>query len=343
MTIRSLRWVVDHRFTIRRGRVRQITVAVIIALITLTAPIFEGVASGQGLPCGYWLVGTDGGIFNFGEAQFFGSTGSLHLQRPVVGISMAVKGSGASGYWLVASDGGIFAFNTGFHGSIPGLGLNPAGSGLPNSLNAPVVGMVPSADGGGYFMVASDGGVFAFGDAHFSGSCPGVGGCAGAAVAVVPDASGNGYWVMTNTGNVYAFGDAGYYGGPGTQSSPITSAVASTSGLGYYVLDRERTGVRLRRCLEGRWFVCGRGGRFGSGQRHLHHRRQHGVLDRDRAWQGATLWRRAICGGHVRNASQRADHRRDRVLIGAPRLSGHSAVYSVAPVVDRIERSKSDP
>jgi len=237
MTMRSLRWVMDHRITIRRGRVRQIAVAVIIALITLTAPIFEGVASGQALPCGYWLVGTDGGIFNFGDAQFFGSTGSLHLQRPVVGISMAVKGSGASGYWLVASDGGIFSFHTGFYGSTPGLGLNPAGSGLPHSLNAPIVGMVPSADDGGYFLVGSDGGVFAFGDAHFSGSCPGVGGCAGAAVAVVPDASGSGYWVMTSTGNVYAFGDASYYGAPGPQSSPITSAVASTSGKGYYLLD----------------------------------------------------------------------------------------------------------
>ena len=31
-----------------------------------------------------------------------------------------------------------------FYGSIPGLGLHPAGSGLPNSLNAPIVGMVPS-------------------------------------------------------------------------------------------------------------------------------------------------------------------------------------------------------
>ncbi len=37
-------------------------------------------------PHGYWLVGTDGGIFSFGSAQFYGSTGSLHLQRPVVGI-----------------------------------------------------------------------------------------------------------------------------------------------------------------------------------------------------------------------------------------------------------------
>ena len=104
------------------------------------------------------------------------------------------------GYWLDASDGGVFSFgDTQFYGSIPGLGLHPAGSGLPNSLNAPIVGMVPSNDDGGYFMVASDGGVFAFGDAHFAGSCPGIGGCSGAAVAVMPDASGNGYWLVTQT------------------------------------------------------------------------------------------------------------------------------------------------
>ena len=183
---------------------------------------------------GYWLVGSDGGIFTFGSAQFHGSTGSLHLQRPVVGIVQTVN---RSGYWLDASDGGIFAFNTGFFGSIPGLGLNPAGSDLPNSLNAPIVGMVPSVTGQGYFMVASDGGVFAFGDAKFAGSCPGIGGCSGAAVAVMPDATGNGYWVVTETGNVYTFGDAPYFGAPGQQSSAITSAVATPSGRGYYILD----------------------------------------------------------------------------------------------------------
>ena len=124
---------------------------------------------------GYWLVGSDGGIFTFGSAQFYGSTGSIKLQRPVVGISPT---SNKAGYWLVASDGGIFAFgNAGYYGSIPGVGLSPAGSGLPHSLNAPIVAMVPSSDGGGYFMVASDGGVFAFGDARFAGSCPGIGGC----------------------------------------------------------------------------------------------------------------------------------------------------------------------
>ncbi len=185
-------------------------------------------------PHGYWLVGSDGGIFSFGAAQFFGSTGALHLQRPVVGI---VPTADRNGYWLDASDGGIFAFgDSNFYGSIPGLGLHPAGSGLPNSLNAPVVGMVPSSDGGGYFMVASDGGVFAFGDAHFAGSCPGIGGCSGAAVAVMPDASGAGYWLVTQTGRVYTFGDAPYFGAPGPQSVPVTSAVRTPDGRGYWIL-----------------------------------------------------------------------------------------------------------
>ena len=184
---------------------------------------------------GYWLVGSDGGIFNFGAARFYGSTGSLHLQRPIVGITPT---SDRSGYWLVASDGGIFAFgDAGFHGSIPGAGLHPAGSGLAHSLNAPIVGMVPSSDGGGYFMVASDGGVFAFGDARFAGSCPGIGGCQGTAVAVMPDATGNGYWVVTSSGSVYPFGDAANYGQPGPRGPSITSAVATPNGQGYWILN----------------------------------------------------------------------------------------------------------
>ena len=201
------------------------------------APSAPAMANVQPARHGYWLVGSDGGIFSFGAAQFYGSTGNLVLQRPVVGI---VATADRGGYWLDASDGGVFSFgDTQFYGSVPGLGLHPAGSGLPHSLNAPIVGMVASHDQGGYFMVASDGGVFAFGDAHFAGSCPGSGGCAGAAVAVMPDASGNGYWLITQTGHVYAFGDAPYLGAPGPQSSPITSATPTPSGRGYYVLDAD--------------------------------------------------------------------------------------------------------
>ena len=181
---------------------------------------------------GYWLVGSDGGIFSFGSALFHGSMGGTALQRPVVGI---VATPDRGGYWLDASDGGVFSFgDTQFYGSIPGLGLHPAGSGLAHSLNAPIVGMVASHDQGGYFMVASDGGVFAFGDAHFAGSCPSIGGCAGAAVAVMPDASAHGYWLITSTGNVYAFGDAPYFGAPG--HGTVTSAVATPDGKGYWIL-----------------------------------------------------------------------------------------------------------
>lgn len=184
---------------------------------------------------GYWLVGSDGGIFSFGSAQFYGSMGGVPLQRPIVGI---VPTPDRGGYWLDASDGGVFSFgDTQFYGSIPQLGLHPAGSGLANSLSAPIVGMVPSHDDRGYFMVGSDGGVFAFGDATFAGSCPGIGGCVGAAVAVMPDSTGNGYWLVTKSGAIYTFGDAPFLGAPGQQSSPITSAAATPSGKGYWILE----------------------------------------------------------------------------------------------------------
>ncbi len=183
---------------------------------------------------GYWLVGSDGGIFSFGTAGFHGSMGATPLQRPVVAITPTLTGNG---YWLVASDGGIFSFgDSTYYGSLPALGFHPFGSGVPQSLNAPIVGMVPTFTGRGYFMVASDGGVFAFGDAKFKGSCPGIGGCTGAAVAVMPDRTGNGYWLVTSLGSVYAFGDAAYYGGPTPSTVPVVDAVATPDGHGYWLL-----------------------------------------------------------------------------------------------------------
>jgi hypothetical protein len=100
---------------------------------------------------GYWLVGSDGGIFTFGSAQFYGSTGSIQLNRPVVGITPTAD---HGGYWLVASDGGVFSFgDTAFYGSITGRRIQSCGSGLPDSLNASIVGIVPTGRFHGYFMV----------------------------------------------------------------------------------------------------------------------------------------------------------------------------------------------
>jgi hypothetical protein len=36
---------------------------------------------------GYWLVGADGAIFNFGDALFEGSNAGLPLNKPIVGMA----------------------------------------------------------------------------------------------------------------------------------------------------------------------------------------------------------------------------------------------------------------
>jgi hypothetical protein len=73
-------------------------------------------------------VASDGGIFNYGDAAFHGSAGSLHLNKPVVGMAPTSNGDG---YWLVATDGGIFNYgDANFYGSTGSI-----------VLNKPVVGM----------------------------------------------------------------------------------------------------------------------------------------------------------------------------------------------------------
>ena len=34
---------------------------------------------------GYWLVASDGGIFSYGDAAFYGSEGGASLNSPIVG------------------------------------------------------------------------------------------------------------------------------------------------------------------------------------------------------------------------------------------------------------------
>src|SRR5205814_7435574 len=36
---------------------------------------------------GYWLVARDGGIFSFGDGRFYGSTGNIRLNQPIVGMT----------------------------------------------------------------------------------------------------------------------------------------------------------------------------------------------------------------------------------------------------------------
>ncbi len=223
------------------GRVAAAVLAVAVGVVTpVTAALAPSTAVAGAAPnprsgvSAYWLVASDGGIFSFGGAGFYGSTGALSLNKPVVGMAGTADGGG---YWLDASDGGIFAFgDAGFYGSMGGT-----------PLNRPVVGMASTADGGGYWLVASDGGIFAFGDAGFYGSMGGtplnqpvVG------MAATPD--GKGYWLVAADGGIFAFGDAGFYGSTGAihLNQPIAGMAANPNGGGY-------------------WFVAADGGIFSFG------------------------------------------------------------------------------
>jgi hypothetical protein len=86
--------------------------------------------------------------------------------------------------------------------------------------------MASTPDGGGYWLAASDGGVFSFGDGEYLGSLPAIH-VSGTAVGIGPTASGNGYLIATAAGHVYGFGDATASGGPADQHAP-----ASAVGLG---------------------------------------------------------------------------------------------------------------
>ena len=73
---------------------------------------------------------------------------------------------------------------------------------------APVVGMAATPDGNGYWLVASDGGVFTFGDAGFYGSAQGT--PTTTVVGMVTTSDGRGYRVIGADRAVFVFGDADF-------------------------------------------------------------------------------------------------------------------------------------
>ncbi len=187
-----------------------------------------------GAPNGYLLSASDGGVFNYGNIPFCGSTGSIHLNKPVVASAMTRDGGG---YWEVASDGGIFAFGDAqFYGSMGG-----------KPLNQPIVGMAATPDGGGYWLVASDGGIFSFGDAKFYGSTGGMR-LNQPIVGMAATPSGGGYWLVASDGGIFSYGNAKFSGSMG--GKPLNQRIVGMAADG-------QTG--------GYWEVAADGGIFSFG------------------------------------------------------------------------------
>ncbi|HUI04846.1 MAG TPA: CHAP domain-containing protein [Acidimicrobiales bacterium] len=122
------------------------------------------------------------------------------------------------------------------------------------SLASPLIGMAATPDGQGYWLVATDGGVFAYGDAPYAGSLGAVQ-LTGPVVAMAPTPDGQGYWLVALDGGVFAFGDAGFYGSMGGTrlDQPIVAMASTPDGRGYWLV-----------AADGGVFAFGDAGFYGS-------------------------------------------------------------------------------
>jgi N-acetylmuramoyl-L-alanine amidase len=93
----------------------------ILNLATGTTPTKGGAVEICTTPSGkgYWICGSDGGVFTYGDAAFYGSLGNVALDAPIVGMAATPSGCG---YWLLGADGGVFTFGDApFFGAPTGL------------------------------------------------------------------------------------------------------------------------------------------------------------------------------------------------------------------------------
>ena len=93
--------------------------------------------------------------------------------------------------------------------------------------------MASTPDGNGYWLVASDGGIFSYGDATFHGSMGGRP-LNQPVVGMAADPSTGGYWEVASDGGIFSF-DAPFLGSTGSirLNQPIVGMEALANGQGY--------------------------------------------------------------------------------------------------------------
>jgi len=179
-------------------------------------------------------------------------------------------------------------------------------------LNSPVVGIAATPDGGGYWLVSADGGVFNFGHAGFFGS-EGGRPLDAPVVGMAPTPDGRGYWLVSADGGVFNFGDAGFFGSQGGKplNSPIVAMAVNPDGAGYWLvaadggvfsfggagfygseggrpLDKPIVGMAATRDGAGYWLVASDGGIFSFGDAVFHGSEGSQPLDKPIVGMAAT-------------------------------------------------------
>ena len=164
------------------------------------------------------------------------------------------------------------------------------GSTAGRRLDGPIVGMARSSTGRGYWLVGSDGSVFAFGDARHHGHAAGLPLRAGiVAIAATPD--NGGYWLVASDGGIFNYGNARFLGSAVGKplNGPVVGMAARSDGAGYWLaasdggifafgtaaffgsaggipLNQPIVGIAARPTNDGYWLVARDGGIFAFGK-----------------------------------------------------------------------------
>jgi hypothetical protein len=213
---------------------------------------------------GYWLVARDGGIFSY-HRPFFGSTGSIKLNQPIVGMATT---NDEDGYWMVGADGGIFAYGDAtFGGSVPGKHISVSNivsivsdpttdgyyvigsDGSVWNFNAPQLGDLPffgfhvsnivgaalTPDDKGLYLAGANGKVYVLlGDGKFQGDASSLP-LNAPIVGMAVDPITGGYWLLGKDGGVFSYG-APFFGSTGSLrlNQPVITMSSTGDGEGYW-------------------------------------------------------------------------------------------------------------
>ena len=163
----------------------------------------------------------DGGFDGVGIGVTHGA-GDSHWVSMKLADGPGGAPAGGPGRWA-SPEGRVTTVGLSFHGDL--AGSPPA---------APIVGLVPTPSGAGYWLVGRDGGVFTFGDARYFGSTGGLR-LAAPIVGMTAMPDGSGYWLAGADGGVFAFGGAPFLGSMAGQrlSAPIARINGRSTGRGY--------------------------------------------------------------------------------------------------------------
>ncbi|MHB8681548.1 MAG: hypothetical protein ACYDA2_05565 [Acidimicrobiales bacterium] len=146
------------------------------------------------------------------------------------------------GYWFIAGNGALWSIGGAQYASQTVSGTTgPLSSPLSAGPVAPIVGIAATTDGKGYWAADAIGGVYAYGDAKYLGSIPGLNEKPNAPiVGIAANPTGGGYWLVGADGGVYGFGTSGFLGSLPGLHIPVNNVVGmspTADGGGYVLAD----------------------------------------------------------------------------------------------------------